>query len=202
MKDILNRELHDYDLVIGMIISRYSDGMRFGVWKDNSVVWENGIRSNVRNVYLVENPNEQETALKNKIIEKIEEHEKAKEVKLEYIKSKELKIGNIYETASGLKYAYLGKGNLNIISDGEETSSGGYLYLYVPNDITLLKSMSYDKYISLVNVFSCLKSKKKFIEDTEKSIEIIDNPCIITATYENLWGRKVFTKVSITLEEV
>ena len=203
MKDILNRELHDYDLVIGMIISRYSDGMRFGVWKDNNVVWENGIRSNVRNVYLVGNPNEQETAIKNKIIEKIEEHEKAKGVKVEYIKSKELKIGNIYETVSGQRFAYLGKGTINILSNKEENSSSGYLYLYRPSYLQNgLKSESFDKNIYLINLFSCLKSKKKFVKDAEESIEIMDNPCIITETYEQVWGYKKFTKVSITLEEV
>ena len=149
MKDILNRELHDYDLVIGMIISRDSDGMRFGVWKDNSVFWENGIRSNVRNVYLVGNPNEQETAIKNKIIEKIKE----KVVKIEYIKSKELKIGNIYETVSGQRFAYLGKGNINTVSNKEENSSSGYLYMYQPLYLHVgLKSASFDKNIYLDNL--------------------------------------------------
>lgn len=203
MKDILNRELHDYDLVIGMIISRHSDGMRFGVWKDNSVFWENGTRSNVRNIYLVGNPSKEETVIKNKICEKIEEQGKAKEVKLKYIKPKELGIGRIYETAIGLRFAYLGRGNLDIISNNKENSSYGYLYLYNPSYLSDgLKSKSYDKFINLTNLFSCLKSKKKFIEDTGESIEITDNPCIITEAYENICGDKWFTKVSITLEEV
>lgn len=203
MKDILGREVHDYDLVVGMIISRDSDGMRFGVWKGNRVLWENGIRSNVRNVYLVENPSKEETAIKNKIIEKIKEEEKSKDVKIVYIKQKELRIGGIYETTSGLKYAYLGKGNLNIVSNKEENLSSGYLYLYSPSYLhDGLKSKSYDKSIYLKNLFSCLKSKKKFFKDTKESIEIIDNPCIITETYKNVYGDRLSTKVSITLEEV
>lgn len=202
MKDILNRELHDYDLVIGMIISRYSDGLRYGVWQGNRVVWQNGIKSNVTNIYLVESPNEEEIVIRDKIIEKIKKEDKEKE-RIEYISAKEVKIGGIYETLGGEQFAYLGKGHLSI-KGTEEISRDGYLYFWVrpwEHRIFSIKSMSFSEPAYIENLFLCVKTKKKFVKDIKKSIDIVDNPCVLVEEYE--YGFRAMRKVltTITMKE-
>lgn len=203
MKDILNRELHDYDLVIGMIISRYSDGLRYGVWQGNSVVWQNGIKSNVTNIYLVESPNEEEIVIRDKITERIKKEAKEKE-RIEYISAKEIKIGNIYETLGGVQYAYLGKGHLSI-KGTEEISRDGYLYFLVyPWENSSIKSMSFSEPAYIENLFLCVKTKKKFVKDIKKSIDIVDNPCVLVEEYEHGFGvmRKKKISVTVTMKEM
>ena len=60
MKDILQREINTGDLVVGMVIGRDSDGMRFGVYNGNSVdfmCYNSGLITSVlRNLYVITNP--------------------------------------------------------------------------------------------------------------------------------------------------
>lgn len=71
MTDILGRELKDGDLCIGMAIGRYSSGMHIGIFQGQSVAHLSGekylSKSCTSNTYLIENPTEQELAIKDKI---------------------------------------------------------------------------------------------------------------------------------------
>lgn len=178
--DILGRKLKDNDLVIGMIISRDSDGMRYGVINGKSIHWDNGIKSVCCNLYLIEHPNEKELEIKEKILKEIHEHEQAKK-KVKEIKL--FKVGHIYKTLNGLEFAYLGKGK---VTDIKGNTKEGYIYYYICEYSPLKKIESrhfdnnewfYTDYIS------CLKSKKKLYEDTGEIIEIKDKHVILTGRH-------------------
>ena len=115
MIDILGRELKDGDLCIGMAIGRNSHGMHIGVFKGQSVVhltWRDSLsKSCTSNTYLIENPNKQELAIKEKIDKLLEEeeNERARKASLKTIPIKELEVGGIYKTAQGATFVYLGK---------------------------------------------------------------------------------------------
>lgn len=116
MKDILDRELKDGDLCIGMAIGRNSHGMHIGVFQGSSVVhlsWneESLSKSCTSNTYLIEHPTEQELAIKEKVerLLKEEENERARKASLKTIPLKELEVGGIYRSTQGNTYIYLGK---------------------------------------------------------------------------------------------
>lgn len=143
MKDILQREINTGDLVVGMIISRDSDGMRFGVYNGNSVdsLQYNSylVTSVMRNLYVVKNPTKEELEVKAKIIQKVTERDNerkaAEEAKkaLKRIPKKDLVIGGYYRDDTDRTFFYLGHGTVNSCYDGyrypEEES--GFIYLRV-----------------------------------------------------------------------
>ena len=98
MKDILGRELKDGDLCIGMAIGRNSHGMHIGIFKGSSVVHLSygGIsKSSTSNTYLIENPNEQELAIKEevqKLLDK-EAEERRRKASLKTIPLSKLEVG-------------------------------------------------------------------------------------------------------------
>lgn len=113
-RDILGRELKDGDLCIGMAIGRHSNGMHIGIFQGSSVVHLSygGIsKSCTRNTYLIENPNEQELAIKEKVQKLLdeEENEKKRKAGLKTIPLNKLEVGGIYKTTQGDIYVYLGK---------------------------------------------------------------------------------------------
>jgi len=85
MFDVLGREVKENDLVLGMVISRDSDGIRFGVSDGKSVTWSTRncgctFKSVMSNIYLIENPSEKELEIKQQIVCLIE---KSKQEQLE-----------------------------------------------------------------------------------------------------------------------
>ena len=115
MKDILGREIPSGSLVLGMIVSRDSDGMRFGIAQDTSVIWRYGTVSKPRNVYFIENPSEQEILIKQEVGQQIlknqkevEESERLRKEK-KRIPKKELAVGGYYKDDKGDKLLYFGK---------------------------------------------------------------------------------------------
>ena len=98
-----------------MAIGRNSHGMHIGVFKGQSVVhltWRDSLsKSCTSNTYLIENPNKQELAIKEKIDKLLEEeeNERARKASLKTIPIKELEVGGIYKTAQGATFVYLGK---------------------------------------------------------------------------------------------
>lgn len=181
MKDILNRELKDNDLVLGMIISI---GMRHGIVSGKTVYWDNGIRSMCSNLYLIEHPNAEELKIKNKIINEIKEAKK-KEIK----PLKIFEVGHIYESLNELKFAYLGKGK---VTDIFGKTKEGYIYYLIRKYKGLKKIESHcfkgDDCFRTDHI-SCLKSKKRLYKDTGKVIEIKDKNIILTG---NLFTRNAF----------
>lgn len=141
MKDILGREIPNGSLVLGMIVSRDSDGMRFGIAQDTSVIWRYGTVSKIRNVYLIENQSEQEVLIKQEIEQQILENQKeAEESKrlrkeTKRIPKKDLVVGGYYKDGNGSKMLYFGKCKVvTYITDGwgreygrEENVGYGYL---------------------------------------------------------------------------
>lgn len=173
MKDILGREIPEGSLVIGMIVSRDSDGMRFGVFRDNQCVWRKYglMKSKPRNVYLVENPSQQELKIKQEILEELnkkelEEKQKKDERKLlKRIPTKQLVIGEIYKDDKGGKWVYFGLSSVKTtVTDGygrhvkEPEIKHGYCYLPQWRSIDL-------------SHVSVLKNPKKLVE----KLEITDN---------------------------
>lgn len=146
MKDILDREIPDGSLVIGMIVSRDSDGMRFGIFKDNKCIWKRWglMKSKPRNVYLVENPSEKELEIKQEIFDELhkkklaekqeEEHKKS----LKRIPKNDLIVGGYYLDDKGGQWCYLGFSTVSItITDGynrvveEPEIKHGYCYVQI-----------------------------------------------------------------------
>ncbi len=191
MEDIIGREVNENDLVIGMVIGRHSDGMRFGVYNGNSVNWRNGVTSVPCNVYLIENPSEKEQGIKQSIIDKVKvakernEEAKAKRRELKRMPTKDLVIGESYEDDRGYSYVYLGKGS---VWEGNDTKAlQGHIYL----------SAWYSRYNATTGFFdslphvAVLKNPKKLVKTSEKkTINYVFNEVefILKESPRNRWG--------------
>lgn len=170
MQDILGRELKENDLVLGMVISRNSDGIRFGVYNGTSVNWRNSGASTMCNLYLIENPSEKELKIKQGIIDKLakEKQEKeaaeAKRKALKRIPTKELIIGETYEDDRGYRMVYLGKGSVS--NSYTREFEQGYIYL----------TGSYSEYDADNDCFyylpsvTALKNPKKLVKVSEEKL--------------------------------
>lgn len=176
MKDILNRELKENDLVLGMVVSRSSDGIRFGVVsKRESVNWLRGWNRNyittskIINVYLIENPNEKELEIKQKIIDIINknhkkyEETKAKKKALRRIPKKDLIIGESYIDDNNYKYVYLGKGK--VFNSYTKKQREGYIYLSSFNHYN--KDIDAFNYLPQVDV---LKNPRKLVKVLDEKL--------------------------------
>lgn len=108
-KDILGREVKDYDLVVAKGTGRYAMPMTVGVWLGQSIVSEDSRRA-VRDVFLIEHPAEAELAIKEKVIEKIRVEEEAKKARaaIKPIPLSKMEVGGIYEDVYGHKSVFLG----------------------------------------------------------------------------------------------
>ena len=175
MKDILGRELKDGDLCIGMAIGRNSSGMHIGIFKGQSVVrlgWmEKSLsKSSARNIYLIENPTEQELVIKEKISKMLEEevNERARKASLETIPLKELEVGGVYKDAHECRYVYLGKRKVIFEDIGRCTKSEeeGHCFAYVYNMDVYGVLQIYGNSINKHNV-KVLKGGKKLTEMVE-----------------------------------
>lgn len=108
-KDILGREVKDYDLVVAKGTGRYAMPMTVGVWLGQSIVSEDSRRA-VQDVFLIEHPAEVELAIKEKLMEKIRAEEEAKKARaaIKPIPLSKMEVGGIYEDVYGHKYVFLG----------------------------------------------------------------------------------------------
>lgn len=181
MKDILNRELKDGDLCIGMAIGRYSSGMHIGVFQGSSVVRlsysEKSLdKSCISNTYLIENPTEKELVIKNKIRTLMEEEAKERErrVKIKTIPLSELEVGGFYKTVDGDCYIYLGKHKVSFEVKGrfeEEKEGNCFARYYYDEDSTdeeiIQKTLQINPYNWTHNV-GVLKGNKKLIKMVRK----------------------------------
>ena len=145
LRDVLDNIINPGDFVIGMIVSRDSDGIRFGIANDKNITWGSIYKdkvflktSIVRNVYKIENLSEKELSIKNKIADEIvksienEERLKAEKKAQKRIPSKDLVVGKSYKGESkwGNEYIYLGYGTVTEFKNGyEEDSNEGFIYL-------------------------------------------------------------------------
>lgn len=196
MNDILGRELKDGDLCIGMAIGRNSHGMHIGVFKGSSVVYPsyNGTylnKSCTSNTYLIENPTEQELAIKEQTLKllKEEEEERKRKASIKTIPLSKLEVGGLYESNQGNHYIYLGKrkvifNNGNVIVDETEGNCFAYVY-YKKNETTddeiLDNMLTIYRYSYSHNIY-VLKGNKKLIKMIKKFnlqfplIKSISNP--------------------------
>ena len=198
MKDILGRELKDGDLCIGMAIGRKSHGMHIGVFKGQSVAHltrnEKSLsKSSTSNTYLIENPTEQELAIKEKV-EKLlaeEESERARKASLKTIPLKDLEVGGIYKSTNGRTYIYLGKRKV-IFEDlkrktRSEEEGNCFVWIYSFNDKT--DSAILDRVLE-INTYhgrhyvDVLKGNKKLTEMVKK----VDLEFPLVKVKENSWS--------------
>lgn len=181
MKDILGRELKDGDLCIGMAIGRDSRGMHIGVFKGQSVVHlsrdEKYIsKSSTSNTYLIENPTEQELAIKEKVQKLLDEEEKerARKASLKTIPLKDLEVGGIYKSTQGDTYIYLGKRKV-IFEDlwrktkkEEEGNCFVYIYSTDKTDSEVLERVLDINTYRGTHCVDILKGNKKLTEMVKK----------------------------------
>lgn len=182
MNDILGRELHDGDMAVGMAIGRHSTGMHIGVIQGSSVCRlvksynedrEYISKSCTSNIYLIENPTEQELELKNRINELLQEEadERERKATMKTIPLSKLEVGGIYKTTQGQTYMYLGKRKVTL-EDFEERNrnvSEGNCFAYIysfedkTDDAIIDSVLSINTYKHSHNI-DILKSNKKLTE--------------------------------------
>ena len=133
-RDILDRELHDYDLVVvkGSGGHGYAaKPMEVGVFLGKSVRTINGIRS-AKDMYLIENPGSMELSLKTAILEKLEEEKAAAKAK-QAQKNKQTAnvVGRVYKMSKEYEvWLYCGQKRVTIYKDGTIIRQNeGHLYL-------------------------------------------------------------------------
>lgn len=154
MRDVLDNEINPGDFVIGMIVSRDSDGIRFGIANEKTITWGSFYNdeifslttSTVRNIYKLVNLSEKEWDIKTKLEKKIEgkkqneERLKAEKKALKRIQSKDLIIGKSYEgeKRSGNRFIYLGYGSVREVDSrgDDEDFKEGFIYLnrFIPDE--------------------------------------------------------------------
>lgn len=210
MNDILGRELKDGDLCIGMAIGRNSHGMHIGVFQGSSVVhltWnEKSLsKSSTSNTYLIENPTEQELAIKEKVEKLMEEekNERARKASMKTIPLKDLEVGGIYKTTQGITFVYLGKRKVVFEDLWRKTKKEeeGYCFAgiyYVEGKTTdneILDGVLYvDTYRGRHHI-DVLKGNKKLTEMVKK----IDLEFPLVKTQESNW-RYSNEKYRLTIE--
>lgn len=209
MSDILGRELKDGDLCIGMAIGRNSHGMHIGVYQGASIAYtsHNGAylhKSCTSNTYLIENPTEQELAIKEQVLKllKEEEEERKRKASLKTIPLNKLEVGGIYKTTQGEMYIYLGKRKV-IFEDlwrrtKREEEGNCFVYIYSIKDKTddkiLDNVLHINTYNSSHNV-SVLKGNKKLTEMVKK-IDL-EFPLVKIAENNYRWSNE---KCKLTIE--
>lgn len=195
-RDILNRIPKENDLIICMIISRDSDGMRYGIWHDGRIYSKshrpygaNLVKSVPSNFYIVENPVEKELQIKEELIQNLNDYINMENMnkKTKPLKASEYIVGHCYEDRNGYKHVYLGKGK---VTGGRFDFEG---YLYLPMDMVSSGVFPAFKTGKLnagpyMMPHSVYRKERRLIhiKDLGKVIDIIDNPCVITNTEEDI----------------
>jgi len=116
MKDILGREIKDEDMVVGKGTGRYVKSMRVGMMLGKSIIYKDGSRSIMSDVYLIEHPGDLELEIKKKIMDHIRnEYEKAVALKeRKTIPLSKMEVGGVYKDRFDAKWLFLGKRNIKI----------------------------------------------------------------------------------------
>lgn len=209
MTDILGRELKDGDLCIGMAIGRYSSGMHIGIFQGQSVAHLSGggkylSKSCTSNTYLIENPTEQELAIKDKIQKLLieEENERKRKASLKTIPLSKLEVGGIYKNTQGSTYIYLGKRKV-IFEDlwrntKKEEEGNCFVGVYCAENKTNEDILDHVLEINTYHgrhYIDVLKGNKKLTEMVKK----IDLEFPMTKTQESSW-RYSNEKYRLTIE--
>lgn len=216
MEDILGRELKDGDLCVGMAIGRDSRGMHIGVFQGKSIVWYskgyNGKcyinKSSTSNTYLIENPTEQELAIKE-IVQKLlveEQNERKKRNSQKTIPLGKLEVGGIYKDIQGNLYMYLGKRKVTFENLTRQTKTEEFGNCFVRVSTNNFKEQIDEKILKDVlddciceysgNYYvDILKGNKKLTEMVRK-IDL-NFPLVKTKEYNRGWK---WSKYKLTIE--
>lgn len=154
-RDILDRELHDYDLVVVKGSGGHGHAakpMEVGVFLGKSVRTINGTRS-ARDMYLIENPGSMELSLKDAIMEKLEEEKAAAKAK-QVQKNKQTAnvVGRVYKMSKDSEvWLYCGQKKVTIYKDGTIIRQNeGHFYLsagrWIRDDINI-PNLTFDDFI-------------------------------------------------------
>ena len=213
--DILGRTPKENDLIICMIISRDSDGMRYGIWHDGKVYSKSRysadlIKSVPCNFYIVENAVEKELQIKEKLIQDLNDYINKENMykKTKPLKASEYIVGHCYEDRKGHKHVYLGKGRVTYLGRGSVIYDfEGYLYLPLSivsvGAFPAFKSCKLDS-DSYLMPHSIYREERRLshIKDLGKIIDIIDNPCVITNSEEGIDKYGVPRNITVELFDV
>lgn len=209
-RDILNRIPKENDLIICMIISRDSDGMRYGIWHDGKVYSKSPNRANLvksvpSNFYIVENAVEKELQIKEKLMQDLNNQINKENMikKTKPLKASEYIVGHCYEDRKGYKHVYLGRGK---VTGGRFDFEG---YLYLPMDMVSsgvfpafkTGKLNAGPYIMPHSIYR-EERRLSHIKDLGKVIDIIDNPCVITNMEENINKYGVPQNMTVELFDV
>lgn len=176
MKDILGREIKDYDLVVGKGTGENAHKMSVGLWIGKSLVTSSYSKRSMSDVYLIENPSEMELEIKSKIIKELKEAEKAKEEKkkIKCISLRNMETGGIYEDINGDYWLYFGKCNVTIDKNyisarawAEHSHKSGHCFVEV-FDKFIQSKKSEDLNEFFVREISVLKGNKKLVKLVDK----------------------------------
>lgn len=160
MKDILGREIKDEDMVVGKGTGRYVKSMRVGMMLGKSIIYKDGSRSIMSDVYLIEHPGALELEIKKKIMDHIRnEYEKAVALKeRKTIPLSKLEVGGVYTDRFDVKWLFLGKRNVKV-----EQIYGSSFY---KNEIVSDNTGNCFLHIGKIN--------EKLYEDIFKRIKLVD----------------------------
>ncbi|EGT3606813.1 hypothetical protein FKF97_10445 [Clostridium perfringens] len=201
MKDILGREIKVDDLVVAKGTGRYSRGLNVGIWNGKSVRFKSS-NASYSELFLIENPSENELKYKQEILNQIEKEKQAakereaKRKTMKRILKKELIIGQEYRDDKGSRYFYLGQGSYEIEGRWRNENGEGVLltYTYYEN-----KEYSQSNYELFERIFT-RKTLPRFVSKTNRKVELNKN---INVKKEFGSGySKSFTTIKINLDEV
>lgn len=189
--DILGRELKENDLVVAMATGKHSRGMKVGLWNGSSVTYKGNYKSKPYNIYLINNPDEEELKIKEQILSDIKkEEDEVLKLKLEKklkkkIPNKEIKPFNWYKDDNDEEWLYLGYGTITTYDVYEYTKEKhsilnreGYIYVQKLDDYDYIGRWS-----------KVLKNPKKLVEKLGKAVEPFEKL--------NSWNEKYFAEVNL-----
>lgn len=191
--DILGRELKENDLVVAMAIGKYSRGMKVGLWNGSSVTYKGNCKSKPYNIYLINNPDEEELKIKEQILSDIKkEEDEVLKLKLEKklkkkIPNKEIKPFNWYEDDNDEEWLYLGYGTITTYGVYEYTKEKhsiinreGYIYVQKLDDYDYIGRWS-----------KVLKNPKKLVEKLGKAVEPFEELKV------DNWNKEYFAEINL-----
>lgn len=191
--DILGRELKENDLVAAMAIGKYSRGMKVGLWNGSSVTYKGNYKSKPYNIYLINNPDEEELKIKEQILSDIKkEEDEVLKLKLEKkakkkIPNKEIKPFNWYKDEDDNKWLYLGYGTV--------TTYGVYEYTKEKHDIINREGYIYvqglDVYDNYCMWSKVLKNPKKLVEKLDETVEPFEELKV------DNWNKEYFAEINL-----
>lgn len=197
LKDILGRTIKDYDIVVAKGTGRDVVRMTVGVWRGKSIVYGNGGKRSVGDVFLVEHPGEKELEIKNRLIRILKEEDRIKQqkAKTKCMSLHQLEIGGIYKGLNQGEYVYLGKKTVTVEKCNmqgkwemcSEEFGNCFVSIYGRDDINCFISRIKEVDVYGKHNVDVLKSNKKLIQKIGK-IEIPDEIIGETEFKNMYWG--------------